>query len=132
MARASANAEDNALTGMVSGAGGSYTGSAAYFGLNSTDPGTTGAAEISGGAPAYARVAITWGTASAGSVANATSALTLNVPAATTVAYFSTWGAATGTTGGGSMIGGALNTSVTFNSQGTFSVAVGGLQLSAS
>lgn len=116
MARASATAEDNALAGLVTAAG--------FFGLNSTDPGTTGAAEISGGS--YARVAITWGTASAGSIANATSALTVNVPASTSVAWFSTWSLVTA---GVYQIGGALNTSVTFTTAGTFTVAVGGLTL---
>ena len=131
MARASANAEDNALVGMISGAGGTYTGSAAYFSLHSTDPGTTGAAEISGGAPVYARVSITWGTPAAGSVAN-TNTLTLNVAASTTVAYFGTYGAASGTGTGGYQIGGALNASVTFPSQGTLTVASGGLTVTAS
>ena len=117
---------------MILGAGGSYSGTPAWFGLNSTDPGTTGAAEISGGSPPYARVAITWGTIASGSVANSTSALTLNVPASTTVAFFSTWGAASGSGSGGYQIGGALSTSITFNSQGTLTVAVGGLTLTAS
>jgi hypothetical protein len=121
MARASATAENNALGGLVA--------AASFFGLNSTDPGTTGAAEISGGSPAYARVGITWGSPGSGSVANITSALVSNVPASTTVAFFSTWSLVTA---GVYQIGGALNTSVTFNSQGTFTVAVGGLTLTAS
>lgn len=122
MARASSTAENNALTGAAG-----LTTAASFFGLNSADPGTTGASEISGGS--YARVAITWGTASAGSVANATTALVVNVPASTTVDFFSTWSLISA---GVYQIGGALNTSVTFNTAGTFTVAVGGLTLSAS
>ena len=119
MARASAACEDNALTGAVT--------SAAYFGLNSGDPVTTGANEISGGS--YARVAISWGTASAGSIANITSALTVNVPASTTVSYFSTWSLITS---GVYQIGGALSSTITFGTAGTLTVAVGGLTLTAS
>lgn len=121
MARASATAEDNALTGLVAAAG--------FFGLNTGDPGTTGASEVSGGSPAYARVAITWGTAAAGSVANATSALTLNVPASTTVAWFSTWSLISS---GVYQIGGALGSSITFGTQGTLVIAVGALTITAS
>lgn len=121
MARASATAEDNALTGLVTAAG--------FFGVNSGDPSTTGANEISGGSPAYARVAITWGTASAGSIANATSALTVNVPGSTTVAWFSTWSLVSS---GVYQIGGALGSSITFGTQGTLTVAVGALTLLAS
>lgn len=130
MARASAIAEGNALIGMTAGAGGSYTGSAAYVGLNSADPGTTGASEISGGSPAYARDAITWGAESAGAIANSTS-MSLNVPASTTVDYFNTNSTSTISGGTGYQIGGALNASVTFNSQGTFTIASGGLSLAA-
>ena len=131
MARASANAEGNALIGMTQGAAGTYTGACAFIGLNATDPGTTGAAEIAGGAPAYSRVAISWGTYAAGSIPNNTS-MSLNVPTTTTVAYFSTWGAISGVGTGGVQIGGALNASVTFNSQGVLTIASGGLTLTAS
>lgn len=115
---------------MLLGTGGTYAGTPAFLGLNSTDPGTTGANEISGGS--YARVSITWGTIASGTVANATSALTVNVPASTTVAFFSTWGAASGTGSGGAQIGGALSSSVTFGTAGTLTIAIGGLTLTAS
>jgi hypothetical protein len=119
MARASATCEDNALTGAVT--------AAAYFALNTADPGTGGASEVSGGS--YARVAISWGTASAGSIANITTALTVNVPASTTVDYFSTWSTLTT---GVYQIGGALSASITFGTAGTLTVAVGGLTITAS
>jgi hypothetical protein len=122
MALASATAEDNALTGLIT--------DAAYLGINTATPGTTGASECSGGS--YARVAITWGTASAGSIANITSALTVNIPSGDTVDYFSTWGASSGTGSGGYQIGGALSASIDFTTAGTLTIAVGGLTLTAS
>lgn len=131
MALASANCEGNALIGMTQGAGGTYTGACSFFGLNTATTGTSGANEISGGSPAYIRVSNAFGSPSAGSVAN-TGALTLNVPATTTVAYGSEWGAVSGTGTGGFQIGMALNASITFNTQGTLTVAIGGLTLGAS
>jgi hypothetical protein len=118
MARASVTAEDNALTGV--------TGSAGYISLHSADPGTTGASEISGGT--YARVAVTWGSASGGSIAN-TNTITINVPASTTVAYFGLWSAGSG---GTYEMGGALSSSQTFSTAGTFTINAGGLTISAS
>jgi hypothetical protein len=125
MSRASSIGENAALSGGLAA-------SATQFGLNTADPGTTGASEVTGGTPAYARVAITWGTPSAGTMLNATSALTVNVPASTTVVYWSSWNTATisGTTG--YVMGGALSASQLFSTQGTFTVAIGGLSLTAS
>jgi hypothetical protein len=122
MARASSTAEDNALTGLVT--------SAAYFGANTGDPSTTGANEAtysSGG-----RAAITWGSASSGSIANATSALSLNISSSQSVDYFSTWGASSGTGSGGYQIGGALSATIDFVTNGVLTVAIGGLTLTAS
>lgn len=131
MARASATAEDNALAGLTGVAGGSFSGAgAAYFGANVGDPGTTGANEatyFSGN-----RAAITWGAPASGSIANATSALNLNIGSGQTVSYFSTWGAATGSGTGGYQIGGALSSTINFVTNGTLSVAVGGLTFTAS
>jgi hypothetical protein len=122
MALASATAEDNALNGLVT--------QALYFGVNTGSPGTTGANE----ATYYSgnRAAITWGSASAGSISNASAALVLNVSSSQTVSYFSTWGASSGTGSGGYQIGGALSSTVTFVTNGTLSVAIGALTLSAS
>ncbi len=131
MARASATAEDNALAGLTLVGGGSFTGSgAAFLGINTADPGTTGASEVVGGS--YARQAITWGAPAAGSVANATSAINVPIPASTTVNYFSTWGAVSGTGSGGYQIGGTLSSTITFVTAGTLSVAIGGLTIVAS
>jgi len=71
---------------------------------------------------------VTWGAASGGSMAN-TNALTINVPAGTTVAYFGLWSA---NTSGTYAVGGALSSSQTFNTAGTLTIAAGGLTLGAS
>lgn len=56
----------------------------------------TGANELTGGSPAYARVAVTtWGSASAGSIATVTIASAFNVPAGSTVWGVGLWDAAT-------------------------------------
>ena len=127
MARTSTIGENACLSGS-----GGLTGVCTNFGLNTADPTTTGGSEVTGGSPPYARPAITWGTASGGSIANATTALTRNVPASTTVGFFSMWNTSTisGTTGYAS--GGALSATQTFSTQGTFTVAIGGLTLGAS
>jgi len=54
--------------------------------LHSGFPGLVGANEISGGAPAYARVAPSFGSVS-GASASTTAAMTFNVPAGTTVRW---------------------------------------------
>ena len=131
MSRASSTAEDNALAGMTLVAGGSFTGAgAAFLGINTGDPGTTGANEVVGGS--YARQTITWGAPSGGSVANATSALNVPIPASTTVNFFSTWGAVSGTGSGGYQIGGALSSTIDFVTAGTLTIAIGGLTITAS
>lgn len=92
-----------------------YGTAAAQAILCSADPGGTGANEISGGSPAYARKAITWGTASSGSV---TATVVFDVAAGTTVA-----GAGVVDSSGNFLDGGALG-SVTFASQGTYSLTL--------
>lgn len=57
--------------------------------------------ELTGGSPAYARKAVTWGAAAAGIRASITAALLFDVPAATTVAFHGLMSAITaGTTHG--------------------------------
>jgi hypothetical protein len=84
-----------------------------YISLHSASPGTTGANEISGGS--YARVATTWGSESGG--VSLGSAVTINVPASTTIAYFGIWTAATA---GTYVDGGVLTSSETYGSAGTY------------
>lgn len=69
----------------------------ADFGSLHTAYSNTGANEVTGGSPAYARVALTWAAASTGSKALAATLPTWNVPAATTVAW---WGGFTASTAG--------------------------------
>lgn len=117
MARASTSEENQAL--VTTGWG--------FVSLHTADPGTTGASEVSGGT--YARVAVTWGSASGGSVAN-TGALSINLPASTTAAYFGIWSASTS---GTYYIGGALSPSVTTGgSAGAVTFVIGALTVSAS
>jgi len=101
----------------------------AYVSLHTATPGTTGASEVSGGSPAYARVAVTWNAAASGSVTNS-SALTINAPASTTFTHFGIWSASTA---GTYYIGGALGTSITTGtSQGTITIAASAITVSAS
>jgi hypothetical protein len=69
---------------------------AGFASLHNGDPSTTGANELTGGAPAYARKAVTYAAASAGTRAS-NAALTFDVPAVPTpgVAYIGLWSAIT-------------------------------------
>ena len=99
----------------------------AYVSLHTADPSTTGANEVTGGT--YARVAVTWNAASGGSVTNAT-ALSLNLPASTTAAYFGVWSALSS---GTYYIGGALTPSVTTGgSAGVVTIATSAITVTAS
>ncbi len=89
-------------------------GSIAYISLHSGAPGTTGTNEISGGSPAYARKAPTYGTPDANNRVDLQAALLFNVPASTTVAAIGFWTALTG----GTFLG-----SATFAAAETFSAA---------
>ena len=98
-----------------------------YVSLHTADPGTTGASEVTGGT--YARVAATWNTPSSGSVTNS-GALSINLPASTTAAYFGVWSALTA---GTYYIGGALSPSVTTGSSaGVVTIASAALSVTAS
>lgn len=63
--------------------------------LHTGDPGAanTATGEVTGGSPAYARKAIAWNGAAAGS-ATATTNVVLDVPAGTTVSWISLWNSA--------------------------------------
>jgi hypothetical protein len=99
-----------------------------YVSLHTADPGTTGASEVVGGT--YARVAVTWTASSGGSSASNAGALTINLPATTTAAYFGVWSALTV---GTYYIGGALSPAVTTGSSaGTVTIAIAALTVGAS
>lgn len=105
---ASAQGKENAATG--------YTAQAAFASLHTADPGATGASEVTGGSPAYARVAVTWTAGGTDGVATATLASAFDVPAATTVTHLGLW-----TSGGVYLDKAPL--SATFASQGTLTVS---------
>lgn len=92
-----------------------YGTDAAYAALFTADPGTTGTVtgEVTGGSPAYARKAITWGGASGGVV---TGTVTFDVPASTTVTFAGVCSASTGAT----LLDRAAVTSQAFGTQGTY------------
>lgn len=96
----------------------SYKGAALYASLHTSDPGTTGTGEASGGSPAYARKSVTWGTPSAGTVSGGT--VTFDVPAGT-YTHIGFWSAVTA---GTYVDGYALNAQVVAGSQTTVPVTI--------
>lgn len=90
---------------------------AGFASLHSADPSTTGANEITGGSPAYARKAHTWNAASSGNLDDSNQPV-FDVPA-TTVSHFGLWSASSGGTFYG---GGALSASEVFTAQGTYTL----------
>ena len=105
---AAAQGKENAATG--------YTSGAAFASLHTADPGATGASEVTGGNPAYARVAITWTAGATDGVATATLATPFDVPASTTITHIGLWSS------GGVFIDKAP-LSATFSSQGTLTIS---------
>lgn len=87
-----------------------------YISLHTGDPGTSGANEVSGGSPAYARKAVVW-TASTGGTASAAEVI-FDVPPGT-YTHFGAWTSATGGTFRG---GNPLSATTTINPQGTLKV----------
>jgi len=95
---------------------------ATYYGTQATQVGLATAAqsttstvtsELTGGSPAYARVATTWGGASAGVITG--SQVTINVPTTQTVTHALLCTAATGAT----LFDWCSVTSTTYNAQGS-------------
>lgn len=84
MAGYSTAGRDRMLNALVS------AGGALFASLHSSHPGDAGANEIAGGAPPYARQAITWNASASASVTSATNP-TFNVPAATTIQFMGLW-----------------------------------------
>lgn len=86
--------------------------------FTSTGPGTSGSAtnEVTGGAPAYARKALSWGAASASVITS--SLATFDIPAATTLTFA---GVTVSATAGTADVRDAVAiTNQTFASQGTY------------
>lgn len=96
-----------------------YGTDAGFGAIFTADPGTTGTVtgEVSGGSPAYARKALSWGAASGGVI---TATATFDVPASTTVTYAAV--CASGTAGTADLKDRVAVTSQTFATQGTYQV----------
>jgi hypothetical protein len=114
----SVSARNQALNGLD--ASGTPVNLMAYTNLNTTDPGTTGAAEATS-----ARQASAWNASSGGSKTNS-GAMTFTGQSSTTAhGFFSTWTALTAGTNG---MNGTLTTPVT---AATITVAAGALTINA-
>jgi hypothetical protein len=94
---------------------------AAYASLHTADPSTGGTSEVTGGTPAYARKAITWAAASAGSKASS-AGIVFDVPAATSITHMGYWSALVAGTFLGSR---PLDVTQIFATQGTYTVPSG-------
>lgn len=92
-----------------------YGVDATYAALFTADPGVSGSVtgEVTGGSPAYARKAISWGAAAAGVV---TATVTFDVPSGTTVTFAGVCSGATGA----NLLDRAAVTSQAFASQGQY------------
>lgn len=100
-------------------------GTAAIYGsLHTADPGGTGASEVAGGSPAYARKSLSWAAASGGSKALQATFPVFDVPACT-VAYFGMWSALTT----GTYYGHWDVTDEVFAGQGTYTITSGSVSL---
>lgn len=86
-----------------------------FVSLHESDPGTTGAGEITGGT--YARVGTNWAAPASSAVTGGS--VTLNVPSGKTITYWGLWSAITG---GSFVYGGLLPAPESFGSNGTYSL----------
>jgi len=91
-----------------------YGADAPFGALYTTAPGTTAGTEVTGGSPAYARKALTWGAAANGTV---TATATFDVPAGVTILGAGLHSAATG----GTYLDGVA-VSQQFTAQGTYTL----------
>jgi|SRR5882757_11007005 len=113
------NTTRSTMLAAIFAAGTSGDGKAHFGSLHTADPGTTGTSEVTGGSPAYARKAITWGTPiTTGSVSGGT--ITFDVPAGT-FTHIGYWDTVTA----GNFVGGyPLQASMTYGAQGTLPVTL--------
>lgn len=96
-------------------------GGVSFVSLHTADPSTGGTNEVSGGA--YTREAISWASAASASVATSAS-IVFDVPGSTTITHLGYWSASTSGTFYGSR---ALDTSQTFATAGTYTIATGNI-----
>lgn len=97
------------------------TASASWVSLHTADPGVSGSAEVTGGA--YTREGATWAAAASASVSTSASVV-FDVPGSTTIDHLGYWTASTSGTFLGSR---ALDTSQTFATAGTYTIAAGNI-----
>jgi hypothetical protein len=95
-----------------------YGTAATHAALYTTVPGASAGTEVSGGSPAYARRALTWGAPSASVVTVTPTAF--DVPSGTTIAGAGVHTAITA----GTYLDGAAVTSQAFASQGTYTLTL--------
>ncbi len=95
-----------------------------FLSLHTADPGGTGANEATGGSPAYARKAITWGASSSGvAAASGSPVVTFDAPAGT-YTHVGFWSALSGGTNYGDD---DLPASVVLGAQGTVDIDTGSI-----
>ena len=99
---------------------------ATYASLHSAEPNASGSNEVTGGT--YSREAITWGSASGGT-ATSSADVVFDVPTGVTITHLGYWSASTAGTFYGSR---QLDTSQTFSSAGTYTLASGNISESVS
>lgn len=94
-----------------------YAADCGFAAIFTADPGGTGTVvgEVTGGSPAYARKALSWGSASGGVI---TATCTFDVPAGTTVTFAGV--CTSGTAGTSDLKDKAAVTSQTFSTQGQY------------
>lgn len=102
------------------------TAVAVYASLHTADPSTGGTSEVTGGS--YSRESISWGSPTNGT-ASSSAPIVFDVPASTTITHLGYWSAASGGTFYGSR---ELDTSQTYATAGTYTIATGNLSESVS
>jgi len=113
---------NNGLNAQVGG----LTSVVTHVSLHTAEPDASGSSEVTGGT--YTREAITWGSASAGT-ATSSGDIVFDVPTGVTITHLGYWSASSAGTFYGSR---ALDTSQTFSSAGTYTLASGNISESVS
>lgn len=96
-------------------------GGVSFVSLHTADPSTDGSNEVSGGS--YTRESVAWASAASGSVTTNANVV-FDVPGSTTITHLGYWSASTAGTFYGSR---ALDTSQTYATAGTYTIASGNL-----
>jgi hypothetical protein len=113
---------NNGLNAQVGG----LTAVAAFASLHTAEPNASGNNEVTGGT--YSREGITWAAASGGTAVSSAE-IVFDVPSGVTITHLGYWSASTSGTFYGSR---QLDTSQTFSSAGTYTIAAGNLSESVS